>query len=429
LFERRKNPLFFISDDEDLLGLHTQRHTPIIIMINVFRVGETFQKKVLLSGILLYIKMAANHSGEVMILKLREYRNQGSITCRRMCDGYALVDCLNVLPSTLIGTEKQFLLGQRVQVASCLTSDGTIALYSGTSFGVVFDDGSRVDSISADDMIELTKEEDQRFDYVSRIVWANAMTENRLPLSSEQIRGDRCAWGLCESIFQLTEPWNEQLWTSPCLLTIDTFSEWLYLFAESIRMKITGGLLYALRVIEECTKHLSQFEKEYSDDDNHLITTGVAEMIKYCPSAVVALGNINVEGKTVNGGFSLLRFMVSTQAIKTLKAVYRNPVQNDQGIDGASEVDKGLIKTRFSFYCTMQRVAEDELRSVNCAGIFGDGQSDCNSAWLASLQSDAAAVCRSARRAIQLSDVESNNDFVSAKARCVSFIYKCGRHH
>jgi hypothetical protein len=104
-------------------------------------------------------------------------------------------------------------------------------------------------------------------------------------------------------------------------------------------------------------------------------------------------------------------------------------VQNDQGIDGATEVDKGLIKTRFSFYCTMQRVAEDELRSVNCAGIFGDGQSDCNAAWLASLQSDAAAVCRSARRAIQLADVESNNDFVSAKARCVSFIYKCGRHH
>lgn len=364
--------------------------------------------------------MAANHSGEEMVLKLREYRNQGSVTCRRMCDGFALVDRLDTLPVIRIGTEKQYLLGQRVQVNLYLNSDGCIASFEGGLFSVVFDDGSKANSVVPCDITELTKEDNEHLDYVSRIVWANSLTENRLPLSSEQIRGDRCAWGLCDSIFQLTDPWSERLWTSPPQLIIDSFADWLYLFAESIRMKITGGLLYALRVIEECTKHLLLFEMEYTDDNDHLITTGVAEMIKYCPQAVAALGNMSVDDKIVNGGFSLLRFMVSTQAIKTLKAVYRNPVQKDQGVEGPGEVDKELLKTRFLFYCSMQRTAENELRRANCAAVFGDGQSDCNAAWLASLQSDAFSVCCCARRAMQLADEGSNNDFVSAKARCVN---------
>jgi hypothetical protein len=66
----------------------------------------------------------------------------------------------------------------------------------------------------------------------------------------------------------------------------------------------------------------------------------------------------------------------------------------------------------------MQHIAEDELRSRNCASIFGDGQYHWNASWLYSLNSsDPNTVCHYLRQGIALADADSSNDFVSAKAR------------
>lgn len=148
---------------------------------------------------------------------------------------------------------------------------------------------------------------------------------------------------------------------------------------------------------------------------------GVAELVTYYPPAVLALGTSAAAassapaattadsstsgfsaGGNVSGCFTLLRHMVSTQALKVIRAVYRKP-KTDQ-----YNIDRQLLLQRFKFFLDLQKVSEDELRSRQCASVFGDGQSQWNAGWLYSLNSsDPKTVCHYLRQGVALADAVS----------------------
>lgn len=202
------------------------------------------------------------------------------------------------------------------------------------------------------------------------------------------------------------------------------FEWWLYLFAESARTKLKGADYLALLMMEEAYKHVAAVEERYlaspRDDLVASFLEGVAELTTYCPQAVHALGTASAgagsaaadSGSALNGSFSLLRHIVSTQALKVIRTVYRKPKTEQY------DIDRQLLLQRYKFYLDLQRMSEDELRARNCASLFGDGQSHWNAGWLYSLNtSDPKTVCCYLRQGMTYADAENNNDFVAAKAR------------
>lgn len=359
--------------------------------------------------------------------RLRACRDnaEATVSCRRVSDAFALIDDVDTLKEISVGP---VLLGQRVTVVLNDTVDGNVRSYdsAASSVEVVLDNGSIL-SVPERDVIPLIHEPDTHLSYVSRMVWAQALSEGRLPLSGGHILPTMCPWEMCESAFQLTQPWTEDLWNAPAILEDIGFNSWLYLFAESFRMKAKDSLMLSLRIVEESTKHVLEAENAGPSSLAHKrFVAGVGEFIKYHPTAVYALGNKTPGGE--NGAFSLLRHMISTHAVKVLRAIVRKPQQTDMG--GEVTVDKMLLKRRCKYYVDMECTAENELRSrsipavsgveavvLSCVSIFGDGQSSWNEAWLCSADSDAAGVCRALRRGIEQTDSSGDSDIVSAKAR------------
>lgn len=358
--------------------------------------------------------------------KLRTYRSRADIsaTCSRLCEAFALIDDLDALVEIPAGTAAS--VGQRVTIVSggsVGSRDGVVKSCVTPGFlNVILDDGLLVSDVSDRDVIGLIKEKDAHLDFVSRIVWSQALSEGRLPLSGAHLLPALCPWEMCERAFHLTEPWTEHLWTTPPALADIGFNSWLYLFAESIRMKAKASLVLALRIVEEAAKQLASAE-DPSSSLRSAFLVGVGELVRYWPAAVTVLGVSEAGGP--HGAFSILRHMLSTQAVKVLRALYRKPTQIDMG----SEVilDKSLLKRRCAYYIEMQRAAEDELRDhfssspfseVGRSGsLFGDGQAAWNAGWLCSVESDVVGVCREMRSSMKLADTCGDNDFVAAKSR------------
>ena len=222
-------------------------------------------------------------------------------------------------------------------------------------------------------------------------------------------------WAIFEQAFQLTTPWTPDLWNSSPTLVALNFEWWLYLFVEATRTKLKGADYLALLLVEETYKHVACVENLYKSSANDDLVVsfieGVAELVRYYPVAVEALGNSSTTNN-FNGSFSLLRHIVSTQALKVLRTVYRKP-KTDQYV-----IDRQLLLQRYKFYLDLQKIAEDELRAKKCESIFGDGQACWNAGWLYSLNSgDPKTVCIYLRQGISFADVGNNNDFVSAKCR------------
>ena len=196
------------------------------------------------------------------------------------------------------------------------------------------------------------------------------------------------------------------------------FEWWLFLFAESARTKLKGVDYLALLMMEEAYKHVVAVEELYktSPQDDLVVSflEGIADLVTYYPLAVHSLGlGCDSCGESVlNGSFSLLRHIVSTQALKVIRTVYRKPKTEQY------DIDRQLLLQRYKFFLDLQRLSEDELRVRNCASVFGDGQSHWNSGWLYSLNaSDPKTVCYYLRQGIALAEMGNNNDFISAKAR------------
>lgn len=238
-----------------------------------------------------------------------------------------------------------------------------------------------------------------------------------------KIRDDTSPWEYYELASHVTGEWGETLWTSPPCLHLATFASWLYLFADGIRAKLRSVDLFGLRLLEEANKHLDFSELEFNRSlgeerlDNKFVI-GVASLIQYCPLAVGALCIVSKgdgSAGSTHGAFSLLRHMISTQIIKTIRSIYRNPKQIDFGSERI--VNKDALLTRCRYFAGRQVCAEEELRSLGCADIFGDGQGAWNQGWLCSIASDTAGVCRNMRLAISQADAGDSSDFVSAKAR------------
>lgn len=344
-----------------------------------------------------------------------------SATVNRVCAAFQLLEspALPSVPVSECGSDQvKHTLAQRVILASTGES-GSILQWDADSstFSVVMDSGNRLAGVAVDDLTEFaesTVENNKRLDFISRIVWVNALSENRIPMNGVHLDPELGPWALFEQAFQLTTPWNADLWTARPALVALNFEWWLYLFAESARTKLKGVEYLALLMMEEAYKHVAAVEELYvSNRQDDLVVSfieGVADLVSYFPKAVHCLGTL--PDGVHNGSFSLLRHMVSTQALKVLRTVYRKPKTEQY------DLDRQLLLQRFKFYLDMQHIAEDELRSRNCASIFGDGQYHWNASWLYSLNSsDPNTVCHYLRQGIALADADSSNDFVSAKAR------------
>lgn len=376
--------------------------------------------------------------GGDMLSKLKGFDNsQGSLTCKRVHNAYTLVNQLDCAKEVPVGS---FSLAQRVQLT--LVSEHDTSIYGSIRgfndeqnvYSIAMDSGYIIDNVSESDIIlDLNAEKDPRLNYVSRVVLGNAMTENRLPLSYEQIRDDLCPWAYFTPAFSLPEDdYTPSLWNSEAYLdgSVDSFACFLYLLSEAIRGVIMNRVLLALRIIEECNKQLSRFERKYEAENDTSFTEGLAELVTLIPNAASALGNGNVTGSssvpstgvkphaTSNGAFSLLRHIFSTQAIKVLRKAFRAPVQKDVALDAKEfTLDKLILLQRLKYYVAMQKGAEDDLRARGCSGVFGDAQSDWNAAWVFSCESNPSAVCAALRRAIALTNKSMDSDFVAAKAR------------
>jgi hypothetical protein len=318
-----------------------------------------------------------------------------------------------VLPAIII--HDTFKLAQRVILATTAES-GSIIKWNceSSTFTLAMDTGNITDNIPASDLTGFAEGTDnnQRLDFVSRIIWVIALSENRIPMTGAHLDPEFGSWTIFEQAFQLNTPWTADLWTARPTLIALNFEWWVYLFAESARTKLKGVNYLALLMIEESYKHVAiveeLFQNNHQDDLVVSFIEGIADLVTYYPTAVHALGLNNNQ----NGAFSLLRHIVSTQALKILRAVYRNP-KTDQ-----YDIDRQLLLQRYKFYLDLQKNAEDELRSRQCTAVFGDGQSNWNAAWLYSLNcSDRRTVCYYLRQGIALADEGKNNDFVSAKAR------------
>jgi hypothetical protein len=352
-----------------------------------------------------------------------------SITVRRVCAAFQLLESLTTLPAIVLNDK--FKLAQRVILASTAES-GSITKWNAETqtFTIMMDSGNAMDNVAGEELTEFaegTTDNNQRLDFVSRIVWVNALSENRIPMNGVHLDPELGPWALFEQAFQLTCPWTTDLWVAPPTLVALNFEWWLCLFVESARTKLKGVDYLALLMVEEAYKHAAAVEEaDAATPQDDLVVSfieGVADLVTYYPQAVHALGKNSSSGNgsvggDMNGTFSLLRHMVSTQALKVIRTVYRKPKTEQY------DIDRQLLLQRYKFYLDLQKVAEEELRLRNCASIFGDGQSHWNAGWLYSLNSaDPKTVCYYLRQGIALADAGGddgnggNNDFVSAKAR------------
>lgn len=113
--------------------------------------------------------------------------SDGSIhspTVERVCAAFQLLESLTTKPSIVLNDE--YKLAQRVVLTSTAES-GSILKWDveSMSFSLVMDSGNYVDSVKACDMTEFADGTDnnQRLDFVSRVVWVNALSENRIPMN------------------------------------------------------------------------------------------------------------------------------------------------------------------------------------------------------------------------------------------------------
>lgn len=391
----------------------------------------------------------AGASVDNLIPALQSYENgSGSTTSQRVWNGFNLIYSFKTREEDSAGP----IIGDRVTLVTTqgIIIDGNIRNWNPESkkYDVVLDNGEFVENVEDNEIAVLVTEKNERLDYVSRVLWANAVSESRVPFQQEHLMADICPWEMFETAFHLTLPWTRDLWSSPAQLTEINIASWFYLFAESFRMKTLGSLMLSLRIVEEAEKHLTAMETEDREEDgasaDNSPIAGIGRLVQFWPLAVFALGNSGSR-QPYNKGFALLRYMLSSQAVKIIRAVYRQPSQRDLGSSTPMTVDKTMLIERCQFYVEMQRDAEDTLRTClypsvvanplgdsadgishsllpttkSVLGVFGDGQSSWNQAWIRSVQSDAVGVCRALRHAIDLADGPDGNDFVASKARFV----------
>lgn len=314
-------------------------------------------------------------------------------------------------------------LAQRVIQVSCSTESGSISGWTldestnERNYELILDNGERVHNISPSNItpiIDSNIVNNDRLDFVSRIIWVNALSENRIPLNGVHMDPELSPWTIFGPAFQLTTPWSTELCDSPPFLGSLQFEWWLYLLAEATRSMLKGSPYLALLIIEEAYKHLSTAELEYDqnceDERARGFVEGVAELVTLYPSAVRALGKCETSPGV--GNFTLLRHIVSTQAIKIVRAVYRKPKSERY------TADEQLLLQRYKFFVDMQFAAENELRERKCSFIFGGGQALWNFGWLYSLGfSNYQTVYQYLHECILRADEDNSNDFLSAKAR------------
>ena len=295
--------------------------------------------------------MASVLPGEGIIYKLQDFNNDtSSSTCLRIHQAYSLI--ANTVYTREVPVGQIGHLAQRVSLplGELPCKDGCIkGLDQSTGLvEVVLDSGEVVHS-NADDVIALVAVEDPRNDYVARMVWSSAISESRVPLSGEQIKADLSHWDMFEPAFQLSAPWTRELWTAGPQCPILDFPSWMYLFAESIRMRAMDSVMLALRIVEECTKQLEAAEaadiSHRTDSAREALSfiADVGAFLRFCPEAVQCMGKQQLD--TVNGAFSLLRFILSSHAVRLLRVLHRTPNQTDMG--GASiTLDRSMIIDR-----------------------------------------------------------------------------------
>ena len=117
--------------------------------------------------------------------------NEGnrSPTVERVCAAFQLLHSLDTMPAVILHDD--FKLSQRVIVTSTSES-GSITKYDDESctFSIVLDCGQVVHNVAACDLTEVAGDiitNNERLNFVSRILWVNALSENRIPLNGAHL--------------------------------------------------------------------------------------------------------------------------------------------------------------------------------------------------------------------------------------------------
>lgn len=192
-----------------------------------------------------------------------------STTVKRVCAAFQLLDSLATLPATVL--HGSFNLAHRV-VLSSNGNTGSIVQWNhdSSTLNLMMDTGEKVSNIAVNDITEFaesTSDNNKRLDFVSRVVWVNALSENRIPLNGVHLDAELGPWTFFEQAFQLTTPWGEDLWKAKPTLVALNFEWWLCLFAESSRTKLKGADYLALLMIEEAYKNLAAVEEVWITAD------------------------------------------------------------------------------------------------------------------------------------------------------------------
>jgi hypothetical protein len=122
--------------------------------------------------------------------KCRLLRGSGSSTAQRVCEAFALIDDVSTFPTFIVGGK--FMISQRIRLEGTKYT-GSVATVRGInddqlSFSCVLDNGELVAQVSPEEITVIDENvKNLRLDYVSRILWFQALSESRLPLLGEQV--------------------------------------------------------------------------------------------------------------------------------------------------------------------------------------------------------------------------------------------------
>ena len=137
----------------------------------------------------------AGASVDNLIPALENYENgSGSTTSQRVWNGFNLIYSFKTREEDSAGP----IIGDRVTLVTTQGSivDGNIRNWNPESkkYDVVLDNGEFVENVEDNEIAVLVTEKDERLDYVSRVLWANAVSESRVPFQQEHLMADICPW-------------------------------------------------------------------------------------------------------------------------------------------------------------------------------------------------------------------------------------------
>ena len=196
-------------------------------------------------------------------------------------------------------------------------------------------------------------------------------------------------------------------------------------FAEKgINLRVADELEKQLAIAEEmlglCTNasendHSSdgqskQFERQRKVARGYV--KGVDQMCLFYPEATALLGPR--EGQ--EGAFFILRYMLCTVAVKSIRALYRKPPTADNWGARPWTKTRDDLLSHLEYFCTLQIACDAEFKKRGCEGVFGGGRGEMNMSYVKSQRFDWTAQNDCLRRAIVLADA-SGDDFVSCVSR------------